>query len=63
MRIGRQHVRNGWLKMTAHKNRNRKPVIINVPILPTLQAVIDASPTGDLTYLAVWQAIHGERLR
>jgi integrase len=49
--LGRQHVRNGWLKFTQQKNRNRRPVVIELPILPALQTVISASPTGDLTYL------------
>jgi integrase len=49
--LGRQHVRQGWIKFTAHKGRNRSPVIIDVPVLPALQAVIDASPCGDLTFL------------
>jgi integrase len=49
--LGRQHVRDGWLKFTAHKNRNRKPVAIELPILAVLQDILDASPTGDMTYL------------
>jgi integrase len=40
-----------WLHFTAHKNRNRLPREMNVPVLPELQEIIDASPTGDLTYL------------
>lgn len=45
--LGRQHVREGWLKFTAHKNR----VVVEIPILPELQRIIDASPVGDLTFL------------
>jgi len=33
------------------QNRNRHPVDIEIPVLPDLRQVIDASPTGDLTYL------------
>ena len=51
VRLGRQHVRNGWLRFTQQKNRKRKPVVTEIPILPELQMVIDASPTGDLTFL------------
>jgi integrase len=51
VRLGRQHVRAGWITFTAQKNINRKPVTIEVPMLPVLQSIIDASPTGDLTYL------------
>ena len=54
--LGRQHVRNGWLKFTQYKNRNRHPVTTEIPILPPLQQVIDASPTGDLTFLVTAQA-------
>jgi integrase len=49
--LGRQHVRDGWLKFTAQKNRNRKPTIVEIPVLEALRSVIDASPAGDLTYL------------
>jgi integrase len=51
VRLGKQHVRNGWLRFIQQKNRNRKPVQIAIPILSELQTVIDASPTGDLTFL------------
>src|SRR5262249_23363771 len=40
--LGKQHVRDGWLRFTAQKNRNRKPTTIEIPILPDLQRVIDA---------------------
>jgi integrase len=49
--FGRQHVRDGMLVFTQTKNRNRKPVRLELPILPVLQKVIDASPCGDLTFL------------
>jgi integrase len=49
--LGRQHAKGGWLKITAQKNRRRHPVEVEIPILPELQRVIDASPTGQLTYL------------
>jgi integrase len=49
--LGKQHVRDGWLKFTQQKNRNRKPVTIEIPILADLQHIIDASPTGDLTFI------------
>lgn len=51
VRLGRQHARNGWFRFRVYKNRNRHPVDLEIPILPALQAIIDASPTGDLTYL------------
>ena len=51
VQLGRQHVRDGWLVFTQHKGRNRKPVRMEIPIIPELQRIIDATPTGDLTYL------------
>lgn len=61
VRLGKQHrrivtnretgVSEPWLKFTQQKNRNRKPVLIEIPVLPELDRIIDASPTGDLTYL------------
>ena len=49
--LGRQHLRGGWITFTAQKNRRRKPITIELPMLPALQAIIDASSTGDLTFL------------
>lgn len=51
VQLGRQHIRDGWLVFTQHKGRNHKPVRLELPIIPELQRVIDATPTGDLTYL------------
>lgn len=51
VRLGRQHVKNGWLKYTAHKNRNHTPVTVEIPIQPALASIIEQSRTGDLTYL------------
>jgi integrase len=51
-RLGRQHVRDGKITLTQFKGRNRKPMRLVLPILPALQQIIDASPCGDMTYLA-----------
>ena len=51
VRLGKQHVREGWLRFKQYKNRNRHPIEVEIPILPELQRIIEASPTGDLTYL------------
>jgi len=51
VQFGKQHVRDGWLHFTQHKGRNKKPITLAIPILPELQEVIDAAPTGDLTFL------------
>lgn len=45
--LGRQHVRAGWLKFAARKTG----VVIEVPVLPELSRIIDASPCGPLTFL------------
>jgi integrase len=50
-RLGKQHAKRGKFIFTQHKNRNRKPKRLELPILPILQATIDASPCGDLTFL------------
>ncbi len=59
--FGRQHVREEidqetglptlWIHFTQNKNRNRKPVILDLPVLPELQASIKQGPSGNLTFL------------
>ena len=51
VRFGPQHVKNGWLTFTQVKNQRRKPVTLSVPILPELQSILDATPSGHLTFL------------
>ena len=51
VRLGKQHVREGWLRFKQHKNRNRHPIEVEIPILSDLQRIVEASPTGDLTFL------------
>lgn len=46
--LGRQHVRNGVLRMKTEKTGEW----VSVPLAPQLQATLDAGPTGDLTYIA-----------
>lgn len=45
--LGRQHIRKGWLRYTQHKNRNRAPVTLDLPVLPVLQHAIDTMPTAE----------------
>ena len=47
-RLGRQHVSDGVISLKTEKTGT--PVII--PMLPDLRAVIDASPTGDMVFIA-----------
>jgi integrase len=49
--MGKQHIRNGSLCFTQHKNRISKPVALQIPIIRQLQRIIDASPRGELTFL------------
>jgi integrase len=49
--LGRQHVKDGWLRMVPKKTRHKRLEPSEKPILPVLADVIGRSPTGDLTYL------------
>jgi integrase len=49
--FGRQHLRGDWLHFTQQKNRNSKPVTLTIPIHPVLRRIIDATPSGGLTFL------------
>jgi len=52
VRLGRQHLTNdGRIYYTQHKGRRKSPVQIDVPVISALREIIDASPTGDLTFL------------
>ena len=51
IRLGRQMVRTGWLRFTEVKGARRKPKLREIPVLPELEVVIAAGPTGDLTFL------------
>lgn len=44
-------MQDGWLRFTQHKNRNRKPITLALPLLPALQAIIEATPIGEETFL------------
>jgi len=47
VKMGKQHVRDGWLTVTQQKTGKR----MEIPVLTALQEIIDASPCGDLTFL------------
>ena len=51
VRMGRQHIRDGWLTIIARKTRKHKSEAAQVPVLDVLAETIAASPTGDLTFL------------
>ncbi len=48
---GRQHIQNGWIVIRPKKTANSSQVIVEIPYLDCLAKTIDASPTGDLTWL------------
>src|SRR5262249_8781270 len=53
--LGRQHIRDGQLHFLMQKGRNRAPLTIDFPVHPDLQRTIEASLTGDLTFLTTEQ--------
>ena len=53
--LGRQHMREGRIRFIMQKGRNREPLTVDIPIHPELQQIIEASPTGDLTFLTTEQ--------
>ena len=61
VRLGQQHLQSdGSFKITLHKNRNRAPVTLQLPCLPELKAVMDASELGVTTFLVTE---HGRSFR
>lgn len=49
--LGRQHVRSGSLTFTQFKGRTKRRMNLTLPILPELQASIDAKPSKGMTFL------------
>jgi integrase len=47
IRMGRQHIRNGAIEVRQHKTGSN----LSIPVHPVLQAVIDATPSSNLTFL------------
>jgi integrase len=51
IRFGRLHARNELLTFIQFKGRKKKPVALEIPIIPALRKSIDATLTGDMTSL------------
>ena len=49
VRLGKQHARNG--EATIRTEKSNFEVEITIPIVPELQATLDAGPTGDLAFI------------
>jgi integrase len=51
--LGRQHVRDGWLRFVPSKSRKQTKTVVlsEKPWLPVLDEIVKASPCGDLTFL------------
>jgi integrase len=49
--FGPEHIRDGWLRFTQQKNRNLKPVALEIPVLPVLAGMIASTKSGPLTFL------------
>lgn len=46
-RLGRQHIKNGVINLPTEKTGT----FVTIPVLPALQEIIDATPTGDLAII------------
>jgi integrase len=51
VRLGRQHVEDGWLRIVPSKTSYKRKEISQKPVLPVLADIIGRSSTGDLTFL------------
>jgi integrase len=51
IKLGRQMRRDGWLHFTEFKGRERKPKVRQLPMLPVLDRIVEASNLGNLTFL------------
>lgn len=51
VRLGRQMIRNGWLRFTETKGQSQQVKHREIPVLPELQAIIEATPGEHMTFL------------
>lgn len=54
-RLGRQHIRDGVIQIQTEKTNTT----VIIPVLPTLQAVIDASPKKDMSFIGMTKESFG----
>ena len=51
VKLGRQMINDDWIRFWVTKGRDHYPKEIQIPYLPDLKHIIDATPTGNLTFL------------
>lgn len=49
--LGKQHVKDGWLRFVPRKTRHIRAQVSEKPVIDPLERIIAASPTGNLTFL------------
>lgn len=49
--LGRQHMQGDWLVFTQQKGKGRNPIRLEIPIVPELRRILDATKTGDMAFL------------
>lgn len=42
--MGQSQIHNNWLLLTQQKNKGRRPVTLELPVLPALERILDATP-------------------
>jgi integrase len=52
-RLGRQHIKNGVIKIDNEKTGMR----VEIPVLPPLKATIEAGPVGDLAFIVTRRGV------
>lgn len=55
--LGPQHVEGGYFAFTQEKNRNRRPVRIEIPVRAELRKIIAATPIGERSFVV---SAHGK---
>jgi len=51
VKLGRQHVRDGWIRFVPGKTRYKRSDALEIPVIPELARILAAGPTGALTFL------------
>jgi integrase len=57
LKLGRQHIHDGYITIDQRKTEGTDEAHVVIPVHPRLQEVIDATPSGHLTFLTT---VHGK---